>query len=486
MHAAIVMAFMPMVANAATLGKLTVNSGLGEPLNAEIELITAAKDDIASITANIAADDAYSLQGIQRSPLLKDVRLDFGRKNDGTVILRLTSKQPISSSSVDMLIVLNTLGGRALNEYTLYLPQTAPKPTQPTAAIAMAVVPQQPIASPPPIYREKESTPLPVRNQTSQPTPPSSSDVTLASPSAMTQPKQTMVTPSYVAPAPKYNVPETKKTGYITKSGDSLNGIARDIPLQEFSYQQLLVGLFKNNETAFYGNNMNRLRAGKMINTPVPSVIQAIPQHEAVQTISTQMQEYNAWLSGESTNKPSNMASGKIRRSGPIVTLSVEAKLPNETKDTSNSSENTKPTNSTESSASSTVINNTASAEAVAMSEDMTAKNLELAEAQARISALEKQIKDMQTLIAMKAQAEAAANNKNPLDDVLAKAKENPMVSGGILGSIGLLSVIGFIRRRKPSEYNSEGKMDAEIEQEMAGLTQPNTTELGRLGHDQL
>ena len=47
---AVLLALMPVAANAAGLGKMTVMSGLGEPLNAEIE-VAASKEELSSLTA---------------------------------------------------------------------------------------------------------------------------------------------------------------------------------------------------------------------------------------------------------------------------------------------------------------------------------------------------------------------------------------------------------------------------------------------------
>lgn len=467
---AIAMAFMPILANAATLGKLSINSNIGEPLNAEIEL-TATKDELASITANIATDETYQLQGVQRSPLLKDVSMNFGRRSDGTMILKIASQQPFTSSTVDLLIVLNTLGGRALNEYTMYLPQSASNQITPSAANVATIATQPPTVSAPSIYKESSS----IRTQPQISTP----DANISAISSSTA-KSLPAAPNYVPQTVKHNVPETKNSGYIVRPGDSLNKIAQKIPLQEFSYEQLLVGLFKNNESAFYDNNMNRLRAGKLINTPIPSVIKAIPQYEAVQTITEQMHEYKAWLTGEESAKPSNVASGKINKTGPVLTLSM-TKLLNVPKDAAEKHNDPNPSKGAASST--TKPDNLTPAEVIAESEELIAKNHELEDAKSRIAALEKQIKDMQTLMAMKSQVAAAEDNKS-FENVLVKAKDNPMLAGGVLGGIGLLSVFGFMRRKKESNTDETGSVDVEIEREMAELKTATPSFLGTPGDD--
>jgi pilus assembly protein FimV len=64
------MALVPISVFAAGLGKLNVMSGLGEPLKADIELISVTPEELNSITAAIASDEAYATQGIEKTASL--------------------------------------------------------------------------------------------------------------------------------------------------------------------------------------------------------------------------------------------------------------------------------------------------------------------------------------------------------------------------------------------------------------------------------
>ena len=46
-------------ANAAGLGKLTVNSALGQILNAEIDLVSVQPGELESLTARVAPPEAF-------------------------------------------------------------------------------------------------------------------------------------------------------------------------------------------------------------------------------------------------------------------------------------------------------------------------------------------------------------------------------------------------------------------------------------------
>src|SRR6185503_8562862 len=85
---------LPLVAQAAGLGKLTLISALGQPLNAEIEIVSlqAGEEDL---TARLATSAAFAQAGIEPSPILSDVRFTIERRGS-TPVLRMRSTQPVN------------------------------------------------------------------------------------------------------------------------------------------------------------------------------------------------------------------------------------------------------------------------------------------------------------------------------------------------------------------------------------------------------
>ena len=78
-------------AHAAGLGKLTVNSSLGQPLTAEIELVSLQPGEFESLTARVASPEAYADAKIEFSGQLRQLRFAVDRRADGKPILRVTS-----------------------------------------------------------------------------------------------------------------------------------------------------------------------------------------------------------------------------------------------------------------------------------------------------------------------------------------------------------------------------------------------------------
>ena len=58
---------VPMMVQAASLGKLSVFSSLGEPLNAEIDVYPSSPEELDSLSATLASDAIYHDQGVERT-----------------------------------------------------------------------------------------------------------------------------------------------------------------------------------------------------------------------------------------------------------------------------------------------------------------------------------------------------------------------------------------------------------------------------------
>jgi len=118
---AVCMAFMPIVGYTAGLGKLNVNSGLGEPLKVDVELLSVTPEELSTLTAAIASEEAYNVQGITRLGVHNNIKVDLAKSDTGAPILRIRSSTPINDPYLDMLIQVDWASGRLLREYTVLL-----------------------------------------------------------------------------------------------------------------------------------------------------------------------------------------------------------------------------------------------------------------------------------------------------------------------------------------------------------------------------
>ena len=67
------LALAPWLAEAAGMGRITVLSGLGQPLRAELE-VNASSAETTAMTARLAPQEAFRQAGIDYSSVLLDLR----------------------------------------------------------------------------------------------------------------------------------------------------------------------------------------------------------------------------------------------------------------------------------------------------------------------------------------------------------------------------------------------------------------------------
>ena len=110
---------MPLSADAASLGRLSVWSTLGQPLRAEVE-VTATPEEQGTLVARIASTETYRQAGLDYSPSLSSLRVTVDRRGSRPII-RISSEQPMKEAFIDILIELSWSNGRLSREYTLLL-----------------------------------------------------------------------------------------------------------------------------------------------------------------------------------------------------------------------------------------------------------------------------------------------------------------------------------------------------------------------------
>lgn len=117
---AVASALLTINASAAGLGDLKVHSHLGQPLRAEVELVSGPSDGDAPLTVKLASYDVYQKASIEFNPLLHSLRFTTEQRGDRKVV-RITSTQPINEPFVDMLLEVRTNNTSVVREYVFLL-----------------------------------------------------------------------------------------------------------------------------------------------------------------------------------------------------------------------------------------------------------------------------------------------------------------------------------------------------------------------------
>lgn len=241
----------PCTASAAGMGRLNVLSSLGQPLLAEIDLVSVHRDEVATLGVRLAPSAAYREANMQYTAAEAGLRVAIDKRADGRLYIRVNSQRPINEPFVNLLVELSWATGRLTREYTALL-----DPPGYTPAETVTVVPAAPAVA--------------------TPAPPS-------------QPPAVAVTPS---PAPR-KAPAASE--YTVKRGDTLSKIARSVKPEGISVEQMLVALYRANPDAFIGNNMNRLRAGATLSIPEGDQLAAVNSTEARRELRLHTTDWNRY-----------------------------------------------------------------------------------------------------------------------------------------------------------------------------------------------
>ncbi|HZF81024.1 MAG TPA: FimV/HubP family polar landmark protein, partial [Rubrivivax sp.] len=307
------------------LGRQTVTSALGETLRAEIEVTSMTAEEASSLRLRIASPEAYRAAGVEFNSALSTAQVQLVRRPDGRQVLRVTSDRAVLEPFVDVIVEATWASGRLVREYTMLFdppgsrtaqaapPATAPAMTAAPSALAPAAVAAAPAAAPAPVSSSNPGVqPQGAGGQTGNQPSPTPRPALAPRPAAMPAPRPSVAS---AAPAPAESGDE-----YRVRNGDSLSKIAGRLQRPGVSLDQMLVALYRGNPQAFMGDNMNRLKAGAVLQVPSAEQVARLPQTEAREVIQAQSNDFGAYrqrlASGTTTAAdaatPSRQARGQV------------------------------------------------------------------------------------------------------------------------------------------------------------------------------
>lgn len=376
---------LPPSAFSAGLGKLTILSALGQPLAAEIDLVSVQKDELSSLAIRMASPDTFTKANIIYSPALIGARLSIEKRGDGQPYVKITSSRSVSEPFISVLVELSWSRGRLVREYTALIdPPSVPS----TAAVA-------PVASPVVAPTAQETAPV----QRAAPA--------VAEQQETKEPKAALIKSvpaeksKAVTPAPVKEANANEREYGPVKRGDTLARIAAAVKPDGITLEQTLVGLYKNNPEAFSGD-MNRLKSGQILRIPDTEKLAEILPQEAAKEIRVQAANWNAYrqkvadAAGDSPATESRgIARGKI---APVDDKAAAKEVPKEVVKLAKGEADTSNKKSGKGDAA-------AKDKLRALEDDAVAREKALVEANTRIAQLEKSIKEMQRLMELKGSA---------------------------------------------------------------------------------
>ena len=263
-------------AMALSLGRITVQSALGEPLRAEVDLLDINAEEAASLQPSVASPESFKAAGLDYNPALSNLQASLRRRSDGRAYIRLSGERVINDPFVDLILETRWSSGRIVRDYTLLFDPPNLRTTA-AATPTPAQISPPPVASPP--RPAAAPTPTPAAAPATASVKPASEATRTAMPAA--------------ARAPMALTPSAGATKVSVKPGDTASRIAAATRPDNVSLDQMLVALLRTNPASFMGDNVNRIKAGTILNIPTAEQAASTPAAQAAQLIVAQSRDFN-------------------------------------------------------------------------------------------------------------------------------------------------------------------------------------------------
>lgn len=428
---------------ALTLGRISANSSIGQPLVAQLDVAQITAEQAASLEVSLAEPERFAAANMRLNPVLNGLRATLVTSDTpGSARIQLETTEPITEPFLDIALQFRWAGGQLLRTYTLLLdppnlqPTPEPAPLAPDVGAPAAAAPAAPLAP------DAQLAPAPTETSTrAEPTPPAPAPITQAA-----EPARVMV-----------------------RSGDTATRILQNHLQPGLSMDQLLLALLRNNPNAFINGNVNLVKAGANLVIPTAQEAQAQSPAQARLEIRAQTREFVAYRQrlaqaapATSTDQPSQRIEGRVQEQVEVVTP------PSPAQDRLELSKGQDPQNE---------------------SSEQIAQSRQENDAKQRVDELEKNLEDLQALAAAAQDANGAQApafdpslplvddkeelltlpnaltqpvnpepEKTPADqarDAVELVIQHPATTPAALGLIALLATLGVMRARRIRQSQS-------------------------------
>ncbi len=230
------------------LGQIRVLSGPGQPLLAEIPVISNQPGELENARVRLASPETFARVGLQPpAGLVRDLQFEITADAQGRAVVRVTSAAPVDVPAVAFLLEVDWGQGRLVREYSALV--DVPRSATPIDA---------PVIEAPQGLRSD----MIVRDPEPAALPPAQSPA--ATPS-------TAATPAMPAGAPAPDPVPAAIPGDMpvrVERGQTLSQVVAGMERGSYTREQAMVALLRANPEAFIGGNIHRVRAGAELRMP--------------------------------------------------------------------------------------------------------------------------------------------------------------------------------------------------------------------------
>ena len=266
---ALVLALSGSQALALSLGRVMVQSALGEPLRAEIDFLDISAEEATSLRTSVASPEAFRAAGLSYNASVIGLQASLQKRADGRLYIQLASSVAITDSFFDLLLEASWASGRILRDYTLLFAPAKAGATQ-----------------------TDSDARIQISNGRS-----------------------------------KSNVRKVEGGNKVkVRAGDTASEIALALKPANVSLDQMLVALLRANPGVFQGDNVNRIQAGAVLNLPNDLQASETARPEATRIIAAQSRDFNEFRRKFAGIAPQAQVEGASRQASGKVEAKVDDK----------------------------------------------------------------------------------------------------------------------------------------------------------------
>ena len=219
---------------ALSVGEMTVNSNLGEPLALSIDVSTDSKSELDSLKVRLAPRAAFEQSGVPYPVDADAIQFSVDATSGKNAILNVSTPNAVDTPYVHLLMQVSWSGGKVLREYVALIDPAGYGESVKTATAKIVTLSEA--------ETESESV---------------------------------------------VDVEPVKQSGNVitVKSGDTLSSIAQIHRPADISMQQAWVAFYNLNKGAFTSNNIDLLERGAKLTIPTRDQMLALSQVAAISEV---------------------------------------------------------------------------------------------------------------------------------------------------------------------------------------------------------
>jgi pilus assembly protein FimV len=369
-------------ASALGLGDLALNSALNQPFRAIIPLRDIGELSAEEIKISLADESAFTNAGVDRSYFLTALQFQVELLGNGNGRIIVTTFKAVLEPYLDFIVEARWPSGKMMREYTvlLDLPVFAAESVTRNVSVAQVKSPSQ------------QSVPI----------KPAPAAPAVREAGGAIGPAQRLA-PKVIDLDAQQSLPAAESSSeYRVQHHDTMWHIAAKLrPSAYVSTQQTMLALLKKNPQAFVDDNVNQVKSGYVLRLPSEAEVKQLNQEQAVEEIRAQDRQWR----GEGESKPIKKLTAKAKpltsaaASAPQLDATLKAEQDQEAAGEAAVKFSIGSAGIDDASGGATNILQ----QKLRREQELREKNtLESTEMQAKVTAMEKQIETLQTLISLK------------------------------------------------------------------------------------